>query len=123
MEETKMEMEKEFEEYLIFTVTDKNGAEVEMALVDEFDFEDEHYVVGAVVKDDTLVDDAYYIYRAIIENGDFTVEKIRREFDYNRIVEAYMEMDMQGHYSKGEISAGAEISPFYKIMLRLFNWF
>ena len=89
-----MEMEKEFEEYLIFTVTDKNGAEVEMALVDEFDFEDEHYVVGAVVKDDTLVDDAYYIYRAIIENGDFTVEKIRREFDYNRIVEAYMEMEM-----------------------------
>ena len=37
-----MEMEKDFDEYVTFTVTDKNGAEVEMAVVDEFDFEDDH---------------------------------------------------------------------------------
>ena len=89
-----MDMEKDFDEYVTFTVTDKNGAEVEMAVVDEFDFEDEHYVVGAVIEDDTIIDDAHYIYRAIIGNEGFTVEKIRREFDYNRIAEAYMEMDM-----------------------------
>ena len=88
-----MEMEKEFDEYVIFTVTDKNGAEIEMAVVDEFDFEDEHYVVGAVIEEDTIKDDAHYIYRAIIGNEGFTVEKIRREFDYNRIAEAYMEME------------------------------
>ena len=88
-----MEMEKDFDEYVTFTVMDKNGAEVEMAVVDEFDFEDEHYVVGAVIEDDTIIDDAHYIYRSIIEKDGFTVEKIRREFDYNRIAEAYMEME------------------------------
>lgn len=88
-----MEMEKGFDEYVIFTVTDKNGTEIEMAVVDEFDFEDEHYVVGAVIEEDTIKDDAQYIYRAIIEKEGFTVEKIRREFDYNRIAEAYMEME------------------------------
>ena len=88
-----MEMEKEFEEYLIFTVTDKNGAEVEMALVDEFDFEDEHYVVGAVVKDDTIDEEGRYIYKSVIKGDTFTVEKIKREFDYKRIAEAYMSMD------------------------------
>lgn len=86
-------MEKEYDEYITFTVTDKNGAEIEMALVDEFDFEDEHYVVGAVVKDDTILDDGHYIYRSIIEKDGFIVEKIRKEFDYKRIAEAYMEME------------------------------
>ena len=88
-----MEMEKGFDEYVTFTVTDKNGAEIEMAVVDEFDFEEEHYVVGAVIEDDMIIDDAQYIYRAVIEKEGFTVEKIRREFDYNRIAEAYMEME------------------------------
>lgn len=86
-------MEKEYNEYITFTVTDKNGAEIEMALMDEFDFEDEHYVVGAVIQDDTILDDGRYIYRSIVEKDGFTVEKIRREFDYNRIAEAYMEME------------------------------
>ena len=88
-----MEMEKEFDEYVTFTVTNKNGEEVEMAVVDEFDFEDEHYVVGAVIEGDTIIDDAHYIYRSIIEKDGFTVEQIRKEFDYNRIAEAYMEME------------------------------
>ena len=86
-------MEKDYNEYVTFTVTDKNGNEVEMAVVDEFDFEEEHYVVGAVIEDDMIIDDAQYIYRAAIEKEGFTVEKIRREFDYNRIAEAYMEME------------------------------
>lgn len=90
-----MEMEKEFGEYVTFMVTDKDGNEVEMAVVDEFDFEDEHYVVGAVIEDDTIIDDAHYIYRAIISNDGFDVEKIRKEFDYNRIAEAYLDMEEQ----------------------------
>ena len=114
-----MEMEKDFDEYVTFTVTDKNGAEVEMAVVDEFDFEDEHYVVGAVIEEDTIIDDAHYIYRSIIDKDGFIVEKIRREFDYNRIAEAYMEMDMQGSYRKGEIFADAEISPFQMLKLKI----
>ena len=44
-------MENEFNEYVTFTITTKDGEEVEMAVVDEFDFEDKHYVVGALIKD------------------------------------------------------------------------
>ena len=86
-------MKNEFNEYLTFHITAKDGSDVEMAVVDEFDFENKHYVVGAVVKDDTIMDDGRYIYESIVNGDDFTVEKIKREFDYNRIAKAYMEME------------------------------
>ena len=35
-------MENEFNEYLTFHVTAKDGSDVEMAVVDEFDFENKH---------------------------------------------------------------------------------
>ena len=86
-------MEKEFNEYVTFHVISKDGIDVEMAVVDEFDFEDNHYVVGAVVEGDIVLEDGLYIYRSVINGDDFTVEKIAREFDYNRIAKAYMEME------------------------------
>lgn len=86
-------MEKDFNEYITFHITSKDGADVEMAVVDEFDFENKHYVVGAVVEDDTINEDGLYIYRSIMEGDDFKVEKIAREFDYKRIAKAYMEME------------------------------
>ena len=86
-------MEKDFNEYITFHVTSKDDADVEMAVVDEFDFENKHYVVGALVEGDTINEDGLYIYRSIIEGDDFKVEKIAREFDYKRIAKAYMEMD------------------------------
>ena len=86
-------MEKEYNEYVTFNVTAKDGTNVEMAVIDEFDFEGEHYVVGAVIKDDTILEEGCYIYRSVMNADGFTVEKIKREFDYKRIAEAYMEMD------------------------------
>jgi len=86
-------MENNFEEYVTFHVTASDGSDVEMAVVDEFDFEDDHYVVGAVIKDDTIDDEGRYIYKSVIKGDTFTVEKIKREFDYKRIAEAYMSMD------------------------------
>ena len=86
-------MENNFEEYITFYVTASDGSDVEMAVLDEFDFENEHYVVGAVVKDDTIDDEGRYIYKSVIQGDTFTVEKIKREFDYKRIAEAYMSMD------------------------------
>ena len=88
-------MEQEYNEYVIFTTTTKDGAEVEMAVVDEFDFEGKHYVVGALIKEDTILNENLYIYQSIIEKDSFRVEKIKREFDYNRIAQAYMHMDEQ----------------------------
>ena len=86
-------MAQEFDEYVTFHVTAKDGSDVEMAVMDEFDFEGKHYVVGAVVKDDTILDDGRYIYRSVIKDDGFAVEKITREFEYKRIAEAYMEME------------------------------
>lgn len=86
-------MEKEFDEYITFTTTTKDGSEVEMAVMDEFDFEGKHYVVGAMIKDDTIQDDGRYIYESVMKGDEFTVEKIKREFDYKRIAQAYMEME------------------------------
>lgn len=86
-------MEKEYDEYITFTTTTKDDSEVEMAVMDEFDFEGKHYVVGAVIKDDTIVDEGRYIYRSVMNGDEFTVEKISREFEYKRIAEAYMEME------------------------------
>lgn len=86
-------MEQEYNEYVTFEVTAKDGTNVEMAVVDEFDFEGEHYVVGAVIEGDTINDDGRYIYRSVIEGDSFTVEKIKKEFDYRRIAKAYMSIE------------------------------
>ncbi|MDD6615943.1 MAG: DUF1292 domain-containing protein [Lachnospiraceae bacterium] len=86
-------MESGFEEYVTFQVTAQDGSEVEMAVVDEFDFEKKHYVVGAVVRDDVIDDEGRYIYESVIDGDDFTVQKIKKEFDYNRIAKAYIEME------------------------------
>ena len=86
-------MTNEFQEYVTFHVTAKDGSDVEMAVMDEFDFEGKHYVAGAVIKDDTIQDDGRYIYEYVPEGDDFRVEKIKRDFDYRRIAEAYMELE------------------------------
>ena len=86
-------MENEFQEYVTFHITARDGSDVELAVVDEFDFEDQHYVVGAVVEDDTINDEARYIYLSVIDGDDFTVEKIEKEFEYNRIAQAYLHME------------------------------
>lgn len=86
-------MEQEYQEYVTFHITAKDGSDVEMAVVDEFDFEKKHYVVGAVVKDDVIDDEGRYIYESIIDGDDFTVEKIKKDFDYRRIAQAYLEME------------------------------
>lgn len=86
-------MGNEYQEYVTFHVTARDGSDVEMAVVDEFDFENKHYVVSAVIRDDTIIDDGRYIYLSVIDGDDFTVKKIDREFEYNRVVQAYMHMD------------------------------
>ena len=86
-------MENEFQEYVTFYVTTRDGSEVEMAVVDEFDFEEKHYVVGALVEGDEINDEGRYIYESVIEGDDFSVKKIEKEFDYNRITQAYLHME------------------------------
>lgn len=80
------------QEYITFTVTTRDGAEVEMAVVDEFEFEKKHYVVGALIENDVVKEDGCYIYRSVFKGDDFSVEKITNEADYQKITEAYMNL-------------------------------
>ena len=86
-------MGTEYKEYVTFYVTTKDKEEVELAVVDEFDFENKHYDVAALVKDDEIIDEGRYIYRCIMKEDDFKIEKITREFEYNQVAEAYMNME------------------------------
>ena len=83
----------EYNEYVTFSTTAKDGTVLEMAVVDEFDYEGKHYVVGALIEGDAIAQEGRYIYRSVITGDDFKVEKIRNHVDYNRIAQAYMEME------------------------------
>ena len=85
-------MENEFQEYITFTTTTKDGAEVEMAVVDEFEFERKHYVVGAIIEGETINEDGMYIYRSVISGEEFSVEKIDSEAEYMKVAEAYLKI-------------------------------
>lgn len=83
---------EEFNEYITFTITTSEGQEVEMAVVDEFTFENKDYVAAAKVVDDTIDEEGLYIYKVKLGEEDFTVEKINNKVDYEKIARAYMEM-------------------------------
>lgn len=83
---------QEFFECETFTL-ELDGKEVELAITEEFDFEDKHYVLCAEVEGDMLKEDeGLYLFRAISEGDDITVETIETEEEYNRIVDAYYEL-------------------------------
>jgi len=83
----------DFKEYITFNMTTKDGNEIELAVVDEFEFERKTYVVAALVEGDTINEDALFIYRSIIKDEDFTIEKIEDAAEYERISNAYLELD------------------------------
>lgn len=86
-------MTEELKEYLTFTITARDGSEVELAVVDEFEFEHKNYVVGAVIEGDAINEDGLYIYRARLTEDDFVAEKIANAIEYEKIAKAYMEME------------------------------
>ena len=81
------------EEYITFTIISKEGKEIEMAVTDEFDYENKHYVVACRVENDTIITEGQYIYKAKITDDGFVAEKINNAIDYQRVVNAYMEME------------------------------
>lgn len=93
-EEIKNEViEDDFSEYAIFTITDQDGKEVEMAVVDEFEVDHKTYVAAAVIEGDTINEDGLYIYKVKVTADDFEVEKITDKNEYEAVAEAYMGME------------------------------
>lgn len=86
-------MEDDFNEYAIFTVTDQNGNEVEMAVIDEFEVDHKTYVAAGVIEGDTINEDGLYIYKVKVTADDFEVEKITDKDEYEAVAQAYMNME------------------------------
>lgn len=86
-------MQEEFKEYSTFTTTNKEGNEIEMAVMDEFEFERKHYVVGALIEDNTINEEGLFIFRVKEMGDDIKVEKILNQTEYQKIAQAYMEME------------------------------
>ncbi len=82
----------EFKEYVTFTITASDGSEVELAVLEEFEFEKKTYVAAAKVEGDTVSEEGVYIYRTVIGEEDFTVEKIEDKTEYEKVVNAYMDL-------------------------------
>ena len=86
-------MQEEFREYATFTTTNKEGNEIEMAVMDEFEFEHKNYVVGALIEENTIQEDGLFIFRIKEIGEDIQVEKISSQTEYQKIAQAYMEME------------------------------
>ena len=86
-------MQEDLKEYVIFTTTDKAGNEIEMAVVDEFEFEHQNYVAGALIEDNTVNEEGVFIYRVKEMGEELAVEKILNQTEYQKIAKAYMEME------------------------------
>lgn len=86
-------MTEEFQEYVTFTVTSKDGIEVELAVVDEFEYKHKNYVAAALIEGDAVNEEAMYIYKVKAGEEEFAVEKITSAVEYEEIAKAYMAMD------------------------------
>ena len=85
-------MENNTQEYITFETTAKDGTVLEMAVVDEFEFDKKHYVAAAVIVNDAINEDELYIYRSVISEDDFSVEPIMDLNEYQKIADAYLKM-------------------------------
>lgn len=85
-------MEENYQEYVTFIVQDKDGNDVEMAVVDEFEFERKNYIVSAIVDGDEISGDDRFIYK-VKAGAEFDVEKITAPGEYEKVANAYLEME------------------------------
>lgn len=80
----------ELEQYVTFTTETSAGEIVEMAVIDEFVFEDKEYVAASLVKEDTI-QEGIYLYK-VKDSEEFAIEKLRNKFEYEKVSKAYLEM-------------------------------
>lgn len=84
----------EMQEFVTLTVHASDGREVELAVVDEFDYGKKHYVVGSLVEGDEVSSEGVYIYEYVPGNTDeeFSVKPITSKTAFREISEAYQEL-------------------------------
>ncbi|MBR4082851.1 MAG: DUF1292 domain-containing protein [Lachnospiraceae bacterium] len=78
----------EFEEYTTFILEMSDKKKHEFAIVEEFDYEEKHYVLVSEVKGDEITE-GVYLFRTESQGEDFIVEEIEDKEEYAKAVEAY----------------------------------
>ena len=86
-------MQEELKEYVTFTTTNKEGNEIELAVVDEFEYEHKPYVVGALIENDVVNEEGLFIFKLKSAEEEIVVEKISNLDEYQKIAQAYMDME------------------------------
>ena len=86
-------MQDEVREYVTFTTTNREGKEIELAVVDEFEYEHKPSVVGALIEGDMVNENALFIFQLKSAGEEIVVGKIINSEDYQKIAQAYMEME------------------------------
>lgn len=77
-------------EYATFTTTDKDGNEIEMAVVDEFEFNHKKYIVASLIENDTINEDGMFIFLGKVIDGELSVEKITDAAEYEKVANAFI---------------------------------
>lgn len=82
------EMNEQMEEYTTFEIKLSDGKNHEFAIVEEFDFENKHYILVSEVKNDEVTEGVYML-RGETKEEDFFVEEIEDKEEYAKAVAAY----------------------------------
>ncbi|MBQ7775401.1 MAG: DUF1292 domain-containing protein [Lachnospiraceae bacterium] len=83
-----MEQREGFEEYTTFILEMSDKKKHEFAIVEEFDFEEKHYILVSEVKGDEITE-GVYMFRGETKGEDFFVEEIEDKEEYARATAAY----------------------------------
>lgn len=83
-----MEHEEEMVTVDTFSITMEDGTDQEYAIMDEFDFEDHHYLMVSPISGDEIEEDIF-LYRSREDGEDLIVDYIEDEKEYERAAAAY----------------------------------
>ena len=82
----------DFQVYDTVMITVSSGAEKEFAIMEEFDFEEKHYIVVSPVEDNQ-VQEGLYIYRAVVSGEEIEVSRIEDVEEFEKVSAYYEGME------------------------------
>lgn len=78
-----------FQEYDTVMIPLSNGKEQEFAIMEEFDFEEKHYIVVSPVMNDEI-QEGCYVYRSVETDGELEISRIEDAAEFEKVI-AYFE--------------------------------
>lgn len=78
-----------FQEYDTVMIPLSSGKEQEFAIMEEFDFEDSHYIVVSPVMNDEI-QEGCYVYRCVETDDELEISRIEDAAEFEKVI-AYFE--------------------------------